>query len=119
MFSVRARQIAGVTSLVGFIVLVLTLMQLNAVARISLEETGSFLGSAVVAPGESGFLCEVKSGASLAQACRDAYSRRTAFALWIVWVADLATPGIIVVILLFSGVASGINIAAWQSFVAR
>ncbi|MBA3949188.1 MAG: HAMP domain-containing protein, partial [Acidobacteria bacterium] len=37
----RARQIAGVTSLVGFIVLVLTLMQLNAVARVSLEETGS------------------------------------------------------------------------------
>ncbi len=41
MFSVRARQIAGVTSLVGLIVLVLTLLQLNAVARISLEETGS------------------------------------------------------------------------------
>ncbi|MEX2273642.1 MAG: ATP-binding protein [Vicinamibacterales bacterium] len=41
MFSVRARQIAGVTSLVGAIVLVLTLLQLNAVARISLAETGS------------------------------------------------------------------------------
>src|SRR5688500_14278044 len=41
MFSVRARQIAGVTSLVGFIVLILTLLQLNAVARISLEETRS------------------------------------------------------------------------------
>ena len=41
MFSVRARQIAGVTSLVGFIVLVLTLLQLNAVARISLDETRS------------------------------------------------------------------------------
>ncbi|MDQ3070887.1 MAG: ATP-binding protein [Acidobacteriota bacterium] len=41
MFSVRARQIAGVTSLVGLLVLVLTLMQLNAVARVSLEETGS------------------------------------------------------------------------------
>ena len=41
MFSVRARQIAGVTTLVGFIVFVLTLMQLNAVARVSLEETGS------------------------------------------------------------------------------
>jgi len=41
MFSVRAKQIAGVTSLVGLIVLVLTLLQLNAVARISLDETGS------------------------------------------------------------------------------
>src|SRR5688572_16789501 len=41
MRSVRARQIAGVTSLVGFIVLMLTLLQLNAVARISLDETGS------------------------------------------------------------------------------
>lgn len=41
MVSVRARQIAGVTSLVGLIVLVLTLLQLNAVARISLDETGS------------------------------------------------------------------------------
>lgn len=41
MMSVRARQMAGVTSLVGFIVLLLTLLQLNAVARISLEETGS------------------------------------------------------------------------------
>lgn len=41
MFSVRARQIAAVTSLVGLIVLVLTLLQLHAVARISLEETRS------------------------------------------------------------------------------
>lgn len=41
MFSVRARQIAGVTSLVGLIVLTLTLMQLSAVSRITLEETGS------------------------------------------------------------------------------
>jgi signal transduction histidine kinase/HAMP domain-containing protein len=41
MLSVRARQIAGVTSLVGLIVLILTLLQLNAVARISLDETGS------------------------------------------------------------------------------
>lgn len=41
MFSVRARQIAAVTSLVGVIVLVLTLLQMNAVANVSLEETGS------------------------------------------------------------------------------
>ena len=50
MLSVRARQIAGVTSLVGFIVLVLTLLQLNAVARISLDETrsrGEMLGNAI------------------------------------------------------------------------
>lgn len=50
MFSVRARQIAGVTSLVGAIVLVMTLVQLNAVARISLEETaerGEMLANAI------------------------------------------------------------------------
>jgi signal transduction histidine kinase/HAMP domain-containing protein len=41
MFSVRVRQIAGVTSLVGAVVLMLTLVQLNAVARISLDETES------------------------------------------------------------------------------
>jgi len=41
MFSVRARQIAAVTSLVGLIVLVLTLLQLNAVANVTLDETGS------------------------------------------------------------------------------
>jgi signal transduction histidine kinase/HAMP domain-containing protein len=41
MLSVRARQVAGVTSLVGFIVLLLTLLQLNTVARISLDETAS------------------------------------------------------------------------------
>ena len=50
MFSVRARQIAGVTSLVGFIVLVLTALHLNAVARIVLEETearGKMLAQAI------------------------------------------------------------------------
>ena len=55
MFSVRARQIAGVTSLVGFIVLVLTLLQLNAVARISLEETGSRAGMLANAIYQSAF----------------------------------------------------------------
>jgi len=40
-----------------------------------------------------------------------------AFALWGMWVAGWATPGLILVNLLLSGVAGGINIASWQSFV--
>jgi MFS family permease len=42
-----------------------------------------------------------------------------AFALFGVYVSDLATPGIIVGLLCLSGVASGLNIAAWQSFVPQ
>lgn len=64
MFSVRARQIAGVTSLVGFIVLVLTLMQLNAVARISLEETGSRAGMLANAIYQSAFGTLMSPGAA-------------------------------------------------------
>jgi MFS family permease len=43
----------------------------------------------------------------------------TAFALFGVWVGGVATPGIIVGLLFLSGVASGLNIAAWQSFVPQ
>lgn len=42
-----------------------------------------------------------------------------AFALWGAWIGGVATPGVIVVLLAFSGIASGINIAAWQSFVPQ
>ena len=40
-----------------------------------------------------------------------------AFSLWGFWVSGQATPGIILAHLLVAGVASGINIASWQSFV--
>ena len=43
----------------------------------------------------------------------------TAFSLWAVWEGGAATPEIIVVLLFFSGIASGLNIAAWQSFVPQ
>jgi MFS family permease len=43
----------------------------------------------------------------------------TAFALFGVWVAGLATPGIIVALLCLSGICSGLNISAWQSFVPQ
>lgn len=67
----------------------------------------------------------------LAGSLADRYSRKrillatqtgmmaTAFVLWGVWIAGIATPSLIVVILCFSGVASGINIAAWQAFVPQ
>ncbi len=42
-----------------------------------------------------------------------------AFGLWGVWIAGLATPGVIIVLLFFSGLATGVNIAAWQSFVPQ
>jgi len=42
-----------------------------------------------------------------------------AFALWAVWVTDVATPGIIVVIVFVSGFVSGINITTWQAFVTQ
>jgi MFS family permease len=43
----------------------------------------------------------------------------TAFGLWGVWEAGVATPGVIVALLFFAGIASGLNIAAWQSFVPQ
>jgi MFS family permease len=43
----------------------------------------------------------------------------TAFGLWAVWVADLATPEVIVTLLFFSGIMSGLNLTAWQSFVPQ
>jgi MFS family permease len=43
----------------------------------------------------------------------------TAFGLWAVWESGAATAEIIVVLLFFSGIASGLNIAAWQSFVPQ
>ncbi len=42
-----------------------------------------------------------------------------AFGLWAVWVAGIATPEVIVLLLMLSGVASGLNITAWQSFVPQ
>jgi MFS family permease len=42
-----------------------------------------------------------------------------AFALWGAWVAGIATPEVIVILLAFSGAASGLNITAWQSFVPQ
>ncbi len=42
-----------------------------------------------------------------------------AFALFGVYVSDAATPGIIVGLLCLSGIATGLNISAWQSFVPQ
>lgn len=42
-----------------------------------------------------------------------------AFALWAVWVTDVATPGIIVGIVFVSGFVSGVNITTWQAFVTQ
>lgn len=42
-----------------------------------------------------------------------------AFVLWGLWVSGEATPGLIVTNLFLSGIASGINITAWQSFVPQ
>jgi MFS family permease len=65
----------------------------------------------------------------LAGTIADRYSRRAvllitqtilmliAFSLWWFWVSGRATPDIILVHLLASGVTSGINISSWQSFV--
>jgi MFS family permease len=43
----------------------------------------------------------------------------TAFALWGVWISGSATPENLVGILFLSGIASGINIASWQSLVPQ
>lgn len=42
-----------------------------------------------------------------------------AFALWGTWEAGVATPEVIVGLLFLSGIASGLNITAWQSFVPQ
>ena len=42
-----------------------------------------------------------------------------AFGLWWIWISGWASPGVILVILGFSSIASGINIAAWQSFIPQ
>ena len=42
-----------------------------------------------------------------------------AFSLWWIWISGWASPGVILVILGFSSIASGINIAAWQSFIPQ
>jgi MFS family permease len=42
-----------------------------------------------------------------------------AFALWGVWISGEATPWNIVVLLMVSGFASGVNLASWQSFVPQ
>jgi len=39
--------------------------------------------------------------------------------MWGVWIANIASAWLFVVLLLFSGVASGINITAWQAFVPQ
>ncbi len=43
----------------------------------------------------------------------------SAFALWGVWVAGVATPGLIVAIVFVSGFVSGVNIITWQAFVTQ
>ena len=43
----------------------------------------------------------------------------SAFALWGIWVAGVATPGLIVAIVFVSGFVSGINITTWQAFVTQ
>jgi len=42
-----------------------------------------------------------------------------ALALWVLWITDAATPESIMVILLFSGIGSGLGIASWQSFIPQ
>jgi MFS family permease len=67
----------------------------------------------------------------LAGSLADRYPRKTillftqtammlvAFALWGTWVADIATAEVIVGLLMLSGIASGLNITAWQAFVPQ
>ena len=43
----------------------------------------------------------------------------SAFTLWGVWVAGVATPGLIVAIVFVSGFVSGVNITTWQAFVTQ
>jgi len=43
----------------------------------------------------------------------------SAFTLWATWVTGVATPGLIVAIVFFSGFVAGINITTWQAFVTQ
>jgi MFS family permease len=43
----------------------------------------------------------------------------SSFALWATWVSGVATPGLIVAIVFFSGFVAGINITTWQAFVTQ
>ena len=43
----------------------------------------------------------------------------SAFALWVLWIAGVATPGLIVAIVFVSGFVSGVNITTWQAFVTQ
>ncbi|MFM8304463.1 MAG: MFS transporter [Actinomycetota bacterium] len=43
----------------------------------------------------------------------------SAFTLWGIWVAGVATPGLIVTIVFVSGFVSGVNITTWQAFVTQ
>lgn len=67
----------------------------------------------------------------LAGSLADRYPRKTillytqtgmmliAFALWGTWEAGVATPEVIIGLLSLAGIASGLNITAWQSFVPQ
>ena len=67
----------------------------------------------------------------LAGSLADRFSRRqvlvvtqaaaavVALALWLLWEADLATPGVIVAMVALGGVAAGLNVPAWQAFVTE
>jgi MFS family permease len=43
----------------------------------------------------------------------------SSFTLWATWVTGVATPGLIVAIVFFSGFVAGINITTWQAFVTQ
>jgi MFS family permease len=51
--------------------------------------------------------------------CTQSGMMAIAFGLWAVWESGAATPEIIVGLLFLSGIASGLNIAAWQAFVPQ
>lgn len=42
-----------------------------------------------------------------------------AFALWGIWVTNVATPGLIVAIVFVSGFVGGFNITTWQAFITQ
>jgi MFS family permease len=49
--------------------------------------------------------------------CTQSVSMVVAVLLWLLWVADAATPWRLAGLLVVSGTAGGLNISAWQSFV--